>query len=587
MQWIKTCEGSHHHCRSVLFNDPSKEVAWLPSRLIRLDATSSPWTVRLIETSDTPIVPNSDRLYATLSYCWGPSPTFKKLIKDNLQEFKVGLSIDTLSKTFRDALVAISRLGLDLIWIDALCIIQDSEHDWKIESTKMSQVYAGAFVNLAAAASSDADADGGLFRERDPSVLNPVRVNIKWPGYLDGSYYCVPQDAWVPTVDHSPLTRRAWVFQERLLSIRTVYFTRDQLYWECEELCASEVFPSGGPWDPGHRENEYRNSERLPKGMDLNPDGRIKDQYGLLRRQLADSPITASEFPFVWALLVEQYTKCKLTYGRDRLLAISGVANQISNHDPNHDYVVGLWRQHLPLLLLWHTTTLHDNKAPAPGKSTATSQPYLAPSWSWASHLNPVLYPLIFKSILEPEIYIKVLKIAAPTGVTQLNLGNENLDGSLVVRGKLCEVKALVASSGKKEVGLVFPGRGLQTATPSEIYLDSPGFPTAKSPTFCLKVASGHINKGFIEQDTYICGLLLTYLGRKGEYKRIGYFAIALDKLTRSWRADRWFSRGGSTGPSRFQDRQILQDELFGSVQIDEMFYQDIDDQLNYTIAIL
>lgn len=144
---------------------------------------------------------------------------------------------------------------------------------------KMSQLYSRAYINLAAVAS--VDVHGGLFRGRNPFSLNPFDLKIEWPGYFKGSLCCVPDDPWVAVIQHSPLCNRAWTFQERLLSVRTVYFAEDQLYRECGELCASETYPLGGPFDPGLREKSFRHPGRLPDSIQISDSGRTKDQYAL------------------------------------------------------------------------------------------------------------------------------------------------------------------------------------------------------------------------------------------------------------------------------------------------------------------
>lgn len=67
-------------------------------------------------------------LYVTLSHCWGGA-TFAKLTEDKIDEFKQGILIKDLPKTFEDAIRFARRLGnrpgqVRYIWIDSLCIIQ-------------------------------------------------------------------------------------------------------------------------------------------------------------------------------------------------------------------------------------------------------------------------------------------------------------------------------------------------------------------------------------------------------------------------------------------------------------------------------
>lgn len=60
-----------------------------------------------------------------------------------------------LKKTFRDAISVTRELGIDYLWVDPLCIIQDSDQDREVESTLLSSVYSCSTINIAAAIARD------------------------------------------------------------------------------------------------------------------------------------------------------------------------------------------------------------------------------------------------------------------------------------------------------------------------------------------------------------------------------------------------------------------------------------------------
>jgi Heterokaryon incompatibility protein (HET) len=68
-----------------------------------------------------------------------------------------------LPKTFQDAIIFARSLGIDFIWIDSFCIVQDDEIDWARESAEMSSIYQNSFITIAATKSEDHD--GGCFSE--------------------------------------------------------------------------------------------------------------------------------------------------------------------------------------------------------------------------------------------------------------------------------------------------------------------------------------------------------------------------------------------------------------------------------------
>lgn len=115
----------------------------------------------------------------TLSHCWG-SAEFFKLTADTSSELADGIPLDLLPKTFQDAISIVWRLGAKYLWIDSLCIFKDlmSMSDWEREATTMSVVSAGSFCNIVASASSSSH--GGCFRGRDPRIVKPSVIEVRY-----------------------------------------------------------------------------------------------------------------------------------------------------------------------------------------------------------------------------------------------------------------------------------------------------------------------------------------------------------------------------------------------------------------------
>ncbi|KAK8038618.1 heterokaryon incompatibility protein [Apiospora rasikravindrae] len=162
--------------------------------------------------------------YAALSHCWGPQGVDFKLLSRNVDAFRLQIHWDILSLTFQEAILAATRLGIQYIWIDALCIVQDSAEDWKIEASRMMQVYTNCYINISADASTDGT--GGLFRQRDPARFQPFLVTPGGNG-SNAPFYCYSNN-WGKYVERAPLIKRSWVTQERFMSPRIVHFSNDQ-----------------------------------------------------------------------------------------------------------------------------------------------------------------------------------------------------------------------------------------------------------------------------------------------------------------------------------------------------------------------
>lgn len=146
-------------------------------------------------------------------------------------------------------------MGFRYLWIDALCIIQDSLEDWALESRKIGYIYSHAVLNIAASGSSDSH--GGCFNSAScsqnsiiglrsnkllqlPSTLKDgtKSVLLFWLNEYDrrerlfAGNYRPGENSNVPVLlQNSAVLNRGWIFQERILSKRVVHFTKDQVLW--------------------------------------------------------------------------------------------------------------------------------------------------------------------------------------------------------------------------------------------------------------------------------------------------------------------------------------------------------------------
>ncbi|KAK0649894.1 heterokaryon incompatibility protein-domain-containing protein [Cercophora newfieldiana] len=105
-----------------------------------------------------------------LTHCWGKTQIITTT-QSTIAKRLTSIPLKSLSNTFRDAILLTRRLGIPYIWIDSLCIIQDSRRDWEIESAKMSEIYSNAHLTLAATHSPNGN--GGLFAST-PTPSSPA-----------------------------------------------------------------------------------------------------------------------------------------------------------------------------------------------------------------------------------------------------------------------------------------------------------------------------------------------------------------------------------------------------------------------------
>jgi hypothetical protein len=250
-----------------------------------------------------------------------------------------------LTQTFKDAITFTRKLNVRYLWIDSLCIIQDDPIDWQMEASRMCSVYENALLTLAAAKSIDGM--GGCFAK---SGSQSISSKIKTSGLSQTAIplyirQCPPHKELFKYTESSgdfPLLDRAWAFQERFLSPRVLYFGAEELLWECATTASCEC-------------NGLRpNTEKVAH-----------------KEALVTGSSSASDS---WCRIVEQYTVKKLTFERDKLPALSGLAKQFYPHFRG-GYMAGLWSQGGSFSLLWHAPTPASEKLKA----------WRAPSWSWAS----------------------------------------------------------------------------------------------------------------------------------------------------------------------------------------------------------
>ncbi|KAL0265032.1 hypothetical protein SLS55_000989 [Diplodia seriata] len=153
-QLLWTCINTHPSC--------SRRDNPLPTRVIDVGLNKETASPRLVATE------GQTGSYIALSHCWGNSVNHV-LTKERVRGFERGIELDKLTRTFTHAVYLARELGIRWLWIDALCIIQDSDRDWHREALKMAKVYENAVMVLSAA--SGPDSSSGMEFKRSAKVL--------------------------------------------------------------------------------------------------------------------------------------------------------------------------------------------------------------------------------------------------------------------------------------------------------------------------------------------------------------------------------------------------------------------------------
>ena len=321
----------------------SHEPLDLPRRLLDCDPTNRSRNVPLRTTEGLP--PSCQ--YVALSYCWGQGRQLATTTENLQTHLTTGISLASLPAAISQAVWVTRRLGVRYLWVDALCIVQDSKEDTHKEIARMAQIYSNAYVTISAAASRASD-KSFLFKRslQGSSGRLPIQMPYICPSGQTGtvSLYHKSTQFANAVKDGEDIHNRAWTLQEHLLSPRLLVFSRLQVFWLCRECHNQEGFSA--------KAEDYFRAAGLGGGG-------IEDS--------------------TWEDLVEEYASRSLTNGSDRLLACSAIASEFShrNGEALGRYMCGGWEKTMLHDLLWFSAE------EAPERIRSEQNTLIFPSWSW------------------------------------------------------------------------------------------------------------------------------------------------------------------------------------------------------------
>lgn len=365
---IRECH-TDHSC-------PAPDVNFRPTRLLDVGEPDGSQDPRLVikGSSSVPI------RYAALSHCWGKYfNDIYKLTAATEEELLQGVRVENLSRTFQDAVHVCRKLETRYVWIDSLCIKQDSDDDWAREAAQMHLVYTNSYYTIAAACASGDEE--GFLRSRNPRGTSrrphSIRllyfstgvVSCYWPTYADPSG-AVHQACNLPTkvgisISNSthwsrsrgmrrlePLFQRAWALQERLLSPRILRFGEESIIWECEKC---------------------HQADKGAAPVQVERHGVTRAEIATLRKtpNVSSSLRDQRIFLMLWKRLVSKYTAMALTRPQDRSVAFHGITSWIAgNGTTGSSFFNGLPVACFVPSLLWQFV---DGKGTRARQSIATS----------------------------------------------------------------------------------------------------------------------------------------------------------------------------------------------------------------------
>ncbi|KLJ05883.1 hypothetical protein EMPG_10684 [Blastomyces silverae] len=406
-EWLKDCK-EHTCCRTL------HEDSILPTRVIEVSPPGRQYA-RVLESKYL-----SGR-YATLSYCWGKEG-FPNLTRSNYVKLTEELDEETLPPTIRDALATTRTLSIPYLWVDALCIIQDSEEDKAKEMAQMKEVYASSALTIVAASAEGVSA-GFLYPRVHQEICYTIPVRLQ-PDVF-GTMSVNELDAVCYDERLEPISKRGWTMQEQLLSSSVLTFTARTMMWRCrggiKTFGDSLYFPHD--LDAGYNDNDEKYSLNLHTLL-LNPEEACADKDRALS---------------CWLRLVTAYSIRVTSLERDRLNALAGLASHPSfSHALGPSYLAGLWQYSLARQLTWRTSTWHRSLGEDESFTIERPARYQAPSWSWASLKGGIVHFGFSYGEEEeetiPRVICEILDCSTTPAFPELNPFGEILSAQLRLR---------------------------------------------------------------------------------------------------------------------------------------------------------
>jgi hypothetical protein len=266
----------------------------------------------------------------------------------------------------------------------------------------MGQTYKNATLTIAAANAKTVHEGFLQQRPKIPSCEIPIYHDHQTEYETYKRYGKLPFETWIkgrplPRVwlsatakssdTDEPLYSRGWTLQERLLSPRMLLYGQKELTWQCQQNSSESVGTTF-----------YRRStgcKRLPINIFVNKK--------LSRKERPSSAQTKQ----IWQSIIEDYSSRDLSLMEDRLPALAGIAEQLQGIWGT--YVAGFWKNCMISHLGWRRL--------GRAKAMPVSEPYIAPTWSWASFLGPIKVSTVNRTDAEIlDCAVTPLSSEAPMG---------------------------------------------------------------------------------------------------------------------------------------------------------------------------
>jgi hypothetical protein len=362
--WINQCESEHEICKHIEEQDAAAFDRHVQQTSVGFIDVQEMRLAQLPRNNHAKLVK-----YAALSYVWGGKTQHRTIYKNVMNRTKADSlkEIKDLPPTIQDAIELVRALGYRFLWIDSLCIVQDSPEALKDTVKIMNLIFGNAHFTICAADGDDPS--GGLKAWKNMCVPKEVKIRPDLDLLMSR-----PSES---IIQASRWNERAWTFQERILSRRCLIFVGDRkmgnrIYFQCRSTnLAQDMYPIGtkSGWHSEWRKSPLRTLNELKR-----------------------RPIR------FYINCVHLYTGRNLTKPSDILNAFDGVSRLMETH-MRAPFFFGLPSSHFDFALLWRPKTGKRRRerkiesSTGQNKEVGQHEDHLCntddgywefPSWSWS-----------------------------------------------------------------------------------------------------------------------------------------------------------------------------------------------------------
>jgi hypothetical protein len=301
--------------------------------------------------------------YVALSYVWGQPPFYCDPPLDNPNGS--GSLDPNITRTIRDAAVAVKALGYRYLWVDKLCIDQNDDKKKMIQINQMDLIYGGSDVTIISAYGEDCHY--GL-----PGIHQTLRPGQRVVQLESMTIFSTPVTSAEDYIRCSKWAGRGWTLQEAVLATRRLVFTDTRIYFECDVLCCSE---------------------ELAPNLDPMCDFENEIQFWFRPPGLFCAPMYESGNLSWYKELVNAFTERTLGFETDRSRAFLGIVRSFAQRGVENFWGIPfdsgcvdnsvLWNTEFTSNLAWSLSEMPDFGSDSAADLSLELPGESIPSWSW------------------------------------------------------------------------------------------------------------------------------------------------------------------------------------------------------------